>query len=235
LANITDTFKTNLIAWLGDAQNGIDQFFANVGNFHTVNTNQLCVGATCVTPAQFQAMVAAAGAQTVGPVTTGAPSGSSARGVAGADTTSSTTPESLKVNGNNPAQWPLNQVWNDNLGALFTHTGQSETVYSTTTVDTTVLPLVPHTIIPGPSTSCPPLTRNLSFGSRGADVLSLQKYFINTGLLTADSATGYFGKFTQAAVQSWQRSHRIVSSGTPATTGYGAVGPRTRAALARCN
>jgi hypothetical protein len=83
-------------------------------------------------------MVAAAGAQTVGPVTTGAPSGSSARGVAGADTASSTTSATLVVNGNNPAQWPRNQIWNDNLGALFTHDGESETIYSTTTVDTTV-------------------------------------------------------------------------------------------------
>jgi peptidoglycan hydrolase-like protein with peptidoglycan-binding domain len=78
------------------------------------------------------------------------------------------------------------------------------------------------------------ITKNLAFGSRGADVLSLQKYFIGIQLLTADSATGYFGKFTQAAVQSYQRSRNIVSSGTPATTGYGAVGPRTRAALAQC-
>ena len=42
------------------------------------------------------------------------------------------------LNGNNPAEWPLNQAWNDNLGALFTHAGQSETIYSTSTVDVTV-------------------------------------------------------------------------------------------------
>ncbi len=29
LANLFDTFKPNLIAWLGDAQNGIDKIFAN--------------------------------------------------------------------------------------------------------------------------------------------------------------------------------------------------------------
>ena len=28
LANLSDTFKTNLIAWLGDAQNGIDKILA---------------------------------------------------------------------------------------------------------------------------------------------------------------------------------------------------------------
>ena len=76
---------------------------------------------------------------------------------------------------------------------------------------------------------------NLSFGSRGVDVLALQKFFIGIGLLATESATGYFGKFTQAAVQSYQRSHGIVSSGTPTTTGYGVVGPRTRATLTHCN
>jgi hypothetical protein len=62
----------------------------------------------------------------------GAPSGSSAAGGGPhADAT-------LTLNGNDPAQWPLNQIWNDNLGALFTHSGQSETIYSTTTVDATI-------------------------------------------------------------------------------------------------
>jgi hypothetical protein len=41
------------------------------------------------------------------------------------------------LNGNNPAQWQLNTPWNDNLGALFTHDGQSVTIYSTSTVDAT--------------------------------------------------------------------------------------------------
>jgi hypothetical protein len=34
-------------------------------------------------------------------------------------------------------QWQLNQPWQDNLGALFAHDGENETVYSTSTVDTT--------------------------------------------------------------------------------------------------
>jgi hypothetical protein len=80
--------------------------------------------------------IAAAGAPRVG--TGGAPSGPPASPQADASATSSTTPASLTVNGNNPAQWPLNQIWNDNLGALFTTAGQSTTIYSTTTVGTTV-------------------------------------------------------------------------------------------------
>lgn len=39
------------------------------------------------------------------------------------------------MNGNNPATWPHNQIWNDNLGALFPHDGGAETIYSTTSVD----------------------------------------------------------------------------------------------------
>ena len=33
IANISSTFEQNLIAWLGNAQNGIGEFFAQVGNF----------------------------------------------------------------------------------------------------------------------------------------------------------------------------------------------------------
>jgi hypothetical protein len=135
IAAITGTFKTNLIAWLADASNGIGQFFADVGNFH-----KICVtdggGTSCYTRSQLDAAVAAAGATTAGPGTAGAPAAPPASG--DASTTSPTTSDTLKVNGNNPAQWPLNQMWNDNLGALFTHDGQSETIYSTSTVDTTI-------------------------------------------------------------------------------------------------
>lgn len=43
--------------------------------------------------------------------------------------------------------------------------------------------------------------------------------------------TGYFGPLTEHAVQSWQSMHQIVSSGTAQSTGYGSVGPKTRAAI----
>jgi endosialidase-like protein len=155
IANITGTFKTNLLAWLGSASNGIDKLFANeivatnisadtitassslsapLGNFE-----KLCLGARCMTAEQFNHildMEAAAG-NAPGAGNQGAAGGSSTQELTGADTTSTTMPASLKVNGNNPAQWPLNQIWNDNLGALFTHNGQNETIYSTSTVDVT--------------------------------------------------------------------------------------------------
>lgn len=60
-------------------------------------------------------------------------------------------------------------------------------------------------------------TRDLTVGSTGADVTSLQT------MLGVSPATGYFGSITKAAVQSYQ-----ASKGVPAT-GY--VGPLTRAEL----
>ena len=79
--------------------------------------------------------------------------------------------------------------------------------------------------------SCPSLTRNLSFGSRGQDVVELQNFLISQGDLAAGNTSGYFGKMTVAAVKKWQVRNGVVSSGTPSTTGYGAVGPKTRLKL----
>jgi peptidoglycan hydrolase-like protein with peptidoglycan-binding domain len=74
---------------------------------------------------------------------------------------------------------------------------------------------------------------NLPLGSRGPDVTKLQQFLAwEYSNFYSSYVTGYFGPITQAAVKQWQREHNIVSSGTPWTTGYGAVGPRTRAAMA---
>lgn len=81
--------------------------------------------------------------------------------------------------------------------------------------------------------TCPNLYRNLSFGSRGQDVIELQIFLIAQGDLAVGNNTGYFGRLTVAAVQKWQARNGVVSSGTAATTGYGAVGPRTRAKIAQ--
>ena len=45
------------------------------------------------------------------------------------------------------------------------------------------------------------------------------------------SSTGYYGSLTEAAVKRFQQKHNIVSSGTPLSTGYGTVGPKTRTTL----
>ncbi len=78
-------------------------------------------------------------------------------------------------------------------------------------------------------------SRTLKFGTRGDDVTSLQKFLIKEALLDSDSATGFFGRMTERAVQRWQSMQGIVSSGTPDSTGFGVVGKRTQALLVQKN
>src|SRR3989344_4825066 len=94
--------------------------------------------------------------------------------------------------------------------------------------------VTPPTDTPAPVSQPPSkdLTRTLSFGMRGDDVLALQQFLIAQKLLSADSATAYFGPRTEVAVKKFQAARGIISYGAPNTTGYGAVGPRTRAAVA---
>lgn len=72
----------------------------------------------------------------------------------------------------------------------------------------------------------------LDFGSRGQEVTDLQTYLsTNINWYPSGLVTGYFGSLTQGGVQKFQTSEGIVSSGTPASTGYGRVGPTTMAHL----
>jgi hypothetical protein len=80
--------------------------------------------------------------------------------------------------------------------------------------------------------------RYLTLGSTGYDVLALQILLNRLGLTLGAAGAGspgnethYFGPRTQSAVQRLQAKYGIVSSGSPFTTGYGAVGPKTRALL----
>ena len=84
------------------------------------------------------------------------------------------------------------------------------------------------------SSTCPTITQYLTIGSRSPQVITLKKYLINEKLLPAGLTTNYFGPSTAAALKAWQKKKGLVSSGTPTTTGYGATGPRTRAALKNC-
>ena len=72
------------------------------------------------------------------------------------------------------------------------------------------------------------ITKNLSIGSKGEEVKSLQSVLVEQNLIPSKYITGYYGKITETAVKSLQTKYNIVSSGTPYTTGYGAVGPKTR-------
>lgn len=72
-------------------------------------------------------------------------------------------------------------------------------------------------------------------GASGTAVSAVQEFLRGEGILSAQ-ATGYFGAATEAALKQWQSQQSIVSSGSAYTTGWGAVGPRTWAALKlRCS
>lgn len=78
-------------------------------------------------------------------------------------------------------------------------------------------------------------TNTLTVGSTdattGGQVSKLQAFLKLTGDFTFDSITGYFGPITEEAVKRFQARQNIVAGGAPSTTGYGLVGPKTRAAL----
>ena len=81
------------------------------------------------------------------------------------------------------------------------------------------------------TTSSQQISKNISLGARGTDVTILQTFLIKQNHLTADNVTGYFGYATESAVQKFQKAMNIVSSGSPNSTGYGAVGNITRAKI----
>jgi peptidoglycan hydrolase-like protein with peptidoglycan-binding domain len=76
------------------------------------------------------------------------------------------------------------------------------------------------------------ITSQLDLGDRGSEVTELQTYLAtNASIYPEGLVTGYFGQLTKAAVERFQTTQGIVSQGTPATTGYGRVGPLTQAAI----
>lgn len=80
------------------------------------------------------------------------------------------------------------------------------------------------------STAC--FTMTLKNGMENAEVKMLQeKLAMDPTVYPEGLTTGYFGPLTEGAVKKFQAKQGIVSSGTPSTTGYGLVGPKTRAKL----
>jgi LPXTG-site transpeptidase (sortase) family protein len=83
-------------------------------------------------------------------------------------------------------------------------------------------------IIPGykadAATANAVFSRNLSLGSRGSDVVALQKMLIKKGYLKV-AATNYFGKLTQRSLAAWQKA-----AGIRPASGY--FGPLSRQKLA---
>lgn len=81
--------------------------------------------------------------------------------------------------------------------------------------------------------ACPNIGRVLKKGSTGDDVRRLQQYLaLDASVYPEGTISGYYGALTEKAVQRWQAKYNIVSSGSPSSTGYGVVGPRTAAAIA---
>ena len=77
-----------------------------------------------------------------------------------------------------------------------------------------------------------PFTRNIGFGFQGEDIKKLQEFLTKDAAIYPEGiVSGYFGALTQKAVQKFQCKYGIICSGTPYSTGYGSVGPKTRAKL----
>ncbi len=68
-------------------------------------------------------------------------------------------------------------------------------------------------------------------GSRGLDVINLQKVLNKEGVYPEAIYTGSYGSLTELAVKKFQAKYNIVSEGSPSTTGYGKVGWATLSKL----
>ncbi|MBU1091525.1 peptidoglycan-binding protein [Patescibacteria group bacterium] len=114
-------------------------------------------------------------------------------------------------------------------------TDTTTTVPAETTPATT--PAVTPTTISAVSAT---FTQTMKIGMSSADIKSLQQLLnsdpdtqiASSGVGSPGNETEYFGSLTKKAVQKFQKKYDIVSSGDENTTGYGLVGPGTRAKLA---
>ena len=93
---------------------------------------------------------------------------------------------------------------------------------------------------PASTNACLSLSYNLYADQVDArtngEVTKLQQFLAqDSSIYPAGLVTGYFGPMTETAVQRWQARNGVVSSGSPDTTGYGYVGPKTRAAMSCSN
>ena len=113
IASIAGAFKDNLVAWLGNATNGIEDIFAS----GTIHAHQFCAQKSdgteaCVTGDQLATLLANSGQSS------SAPSGGSA-GQSVTTTNSTGTPPVIQINGANPAVISIGDRYSD-LGATIT-------------------------------------------------------------------------------------------------------------------
>lgn len=73
--------------------------------------------------------------------------------------------------------------------------------------------------------------QTLQKGSRGIDVITLQKALNQENVYPEAIYSGYYGTLTEQAVKRFQQKYGIVSSGNAITTGYGLFGWTTMAKL----
>ncbi len=78
---------------------------------------------------------------------------------------------------------------------------------------------------------CPNIVRVLKRGSYGEDVKELQRMLKEQGYYKYRKITGYYGAVTERAVQEMQSKLGVVSYGSPESTGFGVVGPKTRSRI----
>lgn len=97
---------------------------------------------------------------------------------------------------------------------------------------------VPFTLkAKGTGSACIVLNNNLApsdtDATTGGDVSRLQQFLAEDSTIYPEGTiSGFYGNATRRAVERYQSTHGIVSSGSPETNGYGAVGPSTRASIA---
>lgn len=142
-----------------------------------------------------------------------------------------------------PTKWPEPVIVpvSTTTPVIATTTTTVTTTPVNSTTSTTTIATVPFKPLPSP-TACAPFTTTL-FPAKGNEVDAtgaverLQKILAKDKTIYPEGlATGYFGPATLRAVQAFQKKNAIVSTGTPETTGYGAVGPKTaKALLALCS
>lgn len=72
----------------------------------------------------------------------------------------------------------------------------------------------------------------LALGSRGRDVFYLQTLLAEFfGVYPEAQITGYFGPLTEKALQRFQKKYGVVGNGSVSSTGWGVLGPKTRAKI----
>lgn len=80
------------------------------------------------------------------------------------------------------------------------------------------------------------ITKTLSLNMRdqfdGGEVAKLQSFLSKKKYLAVDKISGVFGTSTQQALGAWQSDNGLASARSASSTGYGILGPRSRALLA---